>query len=159
MDDHPAPRRSTSTPQPMRPILLGVACILLVQFLLGMVVNLFVVVPASHPGAGASNYFPGVVAVIAWSVTRSWPWIALHVGLGVGLVVGGLVVLVWAWSARQTSVLIACSLSVLAAAGAAFNGASFLMYGHDFSSMIMAGGFALSVGFYVLALFLARQRP
>lgn len=39
---------------------LAACLLLLVQFLLGMVANLFVTLPAHHPGANASNYLAGV---------------------------------------------------------------------------------------------------
>ena len=39
------------------------ACVLLlVQYLLGMVVNVYVVLPTRHPGAGASDYFTGAAS-------------------------------------------------------------------------------------------------
>src|SRR5260221_7536423 len=47
--------------------------LLAVQFLLGMVVNLFVQVPSIHPGVGASNYFQGVLQGVAWGVVESPP--------------------------------------------------------------------------------------
>jgi hypothetical protein len=37
---------------------LGACALLLIQYLLGMVVNVYVVLPSRHPGAGASDYFP-----------------------------------------------------------------------------------------------------
>ena len=42
--------------------------------------------------------------------------------------------------------------------GAAFNGVSFLNYGHDFSSMIMAGLWALALACYITALFRTARR-
>jgi hypothetical protein len=42
--------------------------------------------------------------------------------------------------------------------GAAFNGTSFLMYNHDFSSLIMAGLFALGLGTYLTGIFYASRR-
>jgi len=43
--------------------------------------------------------------------------------------------------------------------GAGFNGASFLYYGHAFSSMIMAGLWALALACYLAGLFLAARNP
>jgi hypothetical protein len=46
-----------------------VACaLLLIQYLLGMVVNVYVVLPGRHPGAGAGDYFSGATAGLAWVV-------------------------------------------------------------------------------------------
>jgi hypothetical protein len=47
-------------------------------------------------------------------------------------------------------------VGVLAIIGAGFNGASFLNYGHDFSSMIMAGLFAVALGSYLTGLYAGR---
>jgi hypothetical protein len=40
-----------------------------------------------------------------------------------------------------------------------FNGAGLLDYGHAFSSMIMAGLWALALACYVTGMFLAARRP
>jgi hypothetical protein len=49
-------------------------------------------------------------------------------------------------------------LGALAILGAAFNGVSFLNYGHAFSSMIMAGLWALALACYFTGLYLAARR-
>jgi hypothetical protein len=43
--------------------------------------------------------------------------------------------------------------------GAGFNGGSYLNYHEDFSSMIMAGGFALAVVAYLIGLYVLPQIP
>jgi hypothetical protein len=60
---------------------------------------------------------------------------------------------------RQGSRLAASVLGALAILGAGFNGASFLDYGHDFSSMIMAGLWALALACYLAGVLLAARRP
>lgn len=151
----PSPRHARDH-QLVRPSLLGTTFALLVQFLLGMTVNLFVTIPKVHPGTNTPAYFSGVVAGVTWAVAKEWPWLALHAAFGLVLVVGGLTFLVRAWRSQQAGVFIACAVSALAAVAAAFNGASFLNYGHASSSMIMAASFALAIGSYTLALFLAK---
>jgi hypothetical protein len=47
---------------------IGACALLLVQYLLGMVVNVYVVLPGSHPGAGAGDYFSGAATGLAWVV-------------------------------------------------------------------------------------------
>jgi hypothetical protein len=49
-------------------------------------------------------------------------------------------------------------LGALAIVGAGFNGISFLDYGHAFSSMIMAGLWALALACYLTGLFLCARR-
>jgi hypothetical protein len=43
----------------MRNQFLGTLVFLIVQFLLGMAVNLFVTIPTNHPGANPPEYFGG----------------------------------------------------------------------------------------------------
>lgn len=138
-----------------------VAClVLLVQFLLGMVVNLFVTIPDRHPGANASDYFAGVVAAIVWVVPHQAPWLAAHAVLGLILVVAGLGNLVSVRRIHRRSYTVAAVIGGLALVGAAFNGASFVNYGHDVGSMIMAGQWATAMACYLACLSIAaRQRP
>jgi len=43
------------------------ACLLLlIQYLLGMAVNLYVVLPAAHPGAAVPDYFTGALALACY---------------------------------------------------------------------------------------------
>jgi hypothetical protein len=51
------------------------------------------------------------------------------------------------------------ALGALAIIGAGFNGASFVDYGHGFSSMIMAGLWALALACYVTGALLAANHP
>jgi len=136
------------------------ACLLLViQYLLGMVVNLYVVLPGRHPGAGAHSYFSGAASGLGWVMTRGPGWAAAHAAFGLALVLAALASIALTWRpgghiGRVTSVL-----GALAIVGAAFNGASFLNYGHDFSSMIMAGLWALALACYLTGMLLAARRP
>ena len=43
---------------------------LILRFLFGMAINLFVVLPAHHPGASAPNYFAGIVGDVLWLPKR-----------------------------------------------------------------------------------------
>jgi hypothetical protein len=134
------------------------ACLLLLaQFLLGMAANLFVTLPAHHPGAGAGNYFAGVASGIAWVIPHGPAWAAAHAALGLALVVTAFATL--RPSLRHGSRLIVATsvLGALAILGAAFNGASFLNYGTAYSSMIMAGLWALAMACYVVGLFAAAR--
>jgi hypothetical protein len=75
-----------------------VACLLLLaQFLLGMVANLYVALPAHHPGAGASNYFGGLGSGLNWLIAHGPGWAAGHAVLGLALVVAALANIVFTW--------------------------------------------------------------
>lgn len=49
-------------------------------------------------------------------------------------------------------------IGALVVIGAGFNGTSFLMYNHDFSSLIMAGLFALGLGTYLTGIYFSSRR-
>jgi hypothetical protein len=126
--------------------------LLLAEFLLGMSVNLFVGIPTGHPGAGSASYFLGLVQGLGWALTHGTLLLVLHVALGLLLVVGS-ITLVFAILARRPRVAVAPAVTGwIGVTGAAFNGGSFINYGHDFSSMLMATGFAIAAASYVLAL-------
>ena len=157
----PAPAVTAPHGRPGRLLSVNLAaCVLLViQYLLGMVVNLYVVLPGRHPGAGAGNYFTGAASGLAWVMAHGPGWAAAHAAFGLALVLAALASIALTWRqggrmARATSVL-----GALAVVGAGFNGASFLNYGHDFSSMIMAGLWALALACYLTGMFLAARRP
>jgi hypothetical protein len=63
-----------------------VACVLLlVQYLLGMAVNLYVILPARHPGAGARDYFTGGASALGWVIPDGPAWAAAHAAFGLAL--------------------------------------------------------------------------
>jgi hypothetical protein len=134
------------------------ACMLLLaQYLLGMVVNIYVVLPSRHPGASAGNYFSGIVSGIGWLIPDGPVWAAAHAAFGLALVVAAYAAIALARGQRSRVYLVTAVLGALAITGAAFNGASFLNYGQAFSSMIMAGLWALALGCYLTGLFCAAR--
>ena len=56
--------------------------------------------------------------------------------------------------ARRRAWVIASILGAIGVIGAGFNGGSFLNYGLDFSSMLMALGFAAAIGSYAVGLYI-----
>lgn len=125
------------------------ACALLfVQYLLGMAVNTSVVLPGTHPGAGAGDYFSGAAAGLAWVISDGPGWAAAHAAFGLALIVAALGAVVLARQHGRTAIALT-TLGALAIIGAAFNGVSFVNYGHDFSSMIMAALWALALACYL----------
>jgi hypothetical protein len=139
----------------MRRLLLVnvLACaLLIVQYLLGMAVNVFVVLPATHPGANAGDYFGGAASGLGWVIASGPGWAAAHAAFGLALVVAAIAAMVLSLAGARARDRVAVSLSVLGALaviGAAFNGVSFVNYGHAFSSMIMAGLWALALACYL----------
>ncbi|MBO0815251.1 MAG: hypothetical protein J2P30_08935 [Actinobacteria bacterium] len=132
----------------------GLLIALLVQFGLGMYVNLFASIPLKHPGHGAKNFFAGSYHSVAWAETSPHaPLIlAFHAGLGLFLVLGSLWLAVLAVRGRRAGFVWAGVLGALFILGAGFNGASFLNYNEDANSYVMALLFAAAVLCYIIIL-------
>ena len=128
---------------------------LVVQFLAGMWVNLYVTIPDAHPGSKPSEYFAGSAQSVAWAITGSGlPALVFHAAWGLLLVLGSASLAVQARRLHRRSLTVAAVLGFLLVLGAGFNGASFLDFGEDFSSMVMATLFALALPCYVSILFI-----
>jgi heme A synthase len=135
----------------------GLLLALLVQFGIGMFVNLFANIPLHHPGYGAKNFFAGSYHSVAWAETSAHaPLIlAFHAGLGLLLVLGSLWLAVLAIRGRRAGIVWAAVLGALCIILAGFNGASFLNSNRDASSYGMALLFAVAVLCYAVILALS----
>ena len=111
----------------MRPLTAALLWLLLAQFLAGMAVNLFVALPAVHPGVGAPGYFVGLARGLPWAALRGPVLLRVHVWVGVLLLAGATALLIMA-VARARAVWPA-ALGWVGITGAAFNGGSFVEFG------------------------------
>lgn len=126
-----------------------VACaLLIVQYLLGMAVNVFVVLPTRHPGANAGNYFSGAASGLGWVIGSGPGWAAAHATFGLVLIVAAIAAVVLARGHGRTA-LVLPTVAALAVIGAGFNGISFVNYGQGFSSMLMATLWVLALVCYI----------
>jgi hypothetical protein len=138
---------------------LGFALAMLIaQFLLGTTVNLFVKIPTDHPGANPPEYFGGVLTSVTWAILHGGLWLTLHAAFGLVLVLAALGTLVQAVRLGGGGRITLAALGFVGVLGAGFNGGSFLNYHEDFSSMLMAIGFALATGAYVALLYSTAER-
>jgi hypothetical protein len=137
---------------------MALAVLLLVQFFLGMITNLFVTIPDRHPGAGAKDFFSGAPRSVAWAISSGPTWLAIHAALGLALCVASILFIITAARARDRMWIWLSVVGCLLMIGAAFNGASFVTYNHDFSSLIMAGLFALTLATYLAGIYYASRR-
>jgi hypothetical protein len=128
---------------------------LLVQFLLGMAVNLFVEIPRNHPGANPPEYFSGVAQSVTWAILQGPVLLILHALLGLLLLAAAIVVFVQAVRSGPRSFAIATGTGAFAILAAGLNGGSFLNYNEDLSSMIMAALFAIALAAYAAAVYVA----
>jgi hypothetical protein len=134
----------------LRAASIAVLVLLLGQFLIGMAVNLFVQIPKNHPGARPPEYFSGAAQSVTWAVSAGPFWLLVHASLGLVLVAAAAVLLVMAIAARRRGPIVGATVGLLAVVAAGFNGASFLNYDEDFSSMLMSAAFAVAVAAYAL---------
>ena len=147
---------TSATPSRLRTVVVITLILLAVQFLIGMVVNLYVQIPSVHPGADASDYFVGVVQGIGWVLEHGTLALWIHTTVGLLLVLASFILLGLAIVSRQRVWILISVLGLLGIVGAGFNGASFLNYGHDFSSLIMSSGFLLAVISYIVGFSITR---
>jgi hypothetical protein len=141
----------------LRRISLGMAIALLVQYGLGMVVNLDVTVPARDQGGG-------VFTAIGRALANGPAGLAIHAGLGLLLIVGAIQLVVRSVLAGHRPLIWLSSVSLLAIIGAALNGAAFVNSGNDGASlgMAMLTGIALlcmTISLYVLGSTAESARP
>jgi hypothetical protein len=137
----------------LRPLAAMALLLLLIQFLVGMLVNFFVVLPDQHPGSNAPEYFSGVVQGDWWALGHGGWELQIHVLVGLLLALVSLALLGVAIYLRRRLWIIVTVLGWLGIFAAGFNGASFLNYGHDVSSLLMTIGFLLVVIPYALGLY------
>jgi hypothetical protein len=142
----------------LRSQFLAIEIFLVIQFLLGMAVNLFVMIPTDHPGANPPEYFNGVVQSVTWAILHGHVLLIIHASLGLVLVLNGVGLLVAAIRTRARDLITITALGALGILAAGFNGGSFLNYNQDFSSMLMAVFFAVSVISYAVGLFVTGRR-
>lgn len=145
-----------ATPGILRPIAGIILLLLAAQFLIGMVANLYVQLPSVHPGSNAPNYFLGVVQGVVWALRHGTWALVIHVVLGFLLGLASLLLIGLSIAAQQRGWIILSGIGWIGVMGAGFNGASFLNYGHDFSSLLMSIGFLLATISYTIGF--SRQR-
>jgi hypothetical protein len=139
----------------LRRATLGMIVGLMIQFAAGMLVNLFTKIPGSHPGSNPSDYLSGSLQSVIWATTQSGlPALVFHTTWGLLLVVNGVVLIALARSVGRRAVTVSAVLGFLFVVGAGFNGASFLDFNEDYSSMFMATLFGLTVLAYTVVLYL-----
>ena len=141
----PSAQKIPSRQAGLRRASLAILIVLIVQFALGIGVNLYVTLPAAGHRGHASWFGNGAL-------------LALHAALGMFLVLAAIAVLARAITARNVT-LIATSAAGLAAIGAAFFfGASFTDKLTDGYSLGMAISFAAALACYAIGLYALTAR-
>jgi hypothetical protein len=133
---------------------LAAMLLLLIQAAVGMVVNLYVTIPAHHPGAHPANYFGGSFHSVVWAIGHGAVALAIHAALGLALVLIMIGVAIGAWRLGGRAIAIWSSIAAALVIGAGFNGASFLDFGHNASSLVMALLAFSAIACYAVVMFL-----
>jgi hypothetical protein len=137
---------------------LGIAVLVIAQTAVGMVVNLYVTIPVHHPGAQPANYLAGSLRSIAWAVGHGPLALAIHASLGLAIVAITIWVAIRAVALRTGWVALASVLAAGLVIGAGFNGASFVDFNHNVSSLLMALLALGALSCYLAALYLLPGR-
>jgi hypothetical protein len=151
--DTPAPPRTTPAPalERLRRASLGSLLALLIQYGLGIGVNLFVNVPATDQGKGVGEAF-------GRALSHGPAALAAHTGIGLLLIINVIVVLVLAIRSRLRSLMISAVVGLLCVVGAAFSGANFVNTGANGASMAMAVLTGVALACYAFNLYLLGAR-
>jgi hypothetical protein len=120
---------------------------LVVQFALGIYVNLYVTVPGADHGHGFGQ-----------AIANGPAGLTVHIVLGLVLILTAIGFAVQAILARQPALIAAAVLGLLAMIGAAASGSAFTGSGRDGASMAMAALAAIGLLCYGTSLFLL-SRP
>lgn len=133
--------------------------LVLVQAAIGMVVNLYVTIPARHPGAHPSEYFGGSFHSLVWAIAHGPVALAVHAALGLALVLMVIGVAIDGVRLGGRAISVWSTIAALLVIGAGFNGASFLDFSHNTSSLVMALLAFAAVGCYSVVMFLLAGAP
>ena len=148
--------RTGGSQRTLRLLTLIILLLLATQFLVGMLVNLYVTTIPDHPGIKAPEYFSGVVKGVAWALVHAPLFLLVHAVVGLLLFLGALVILGLAIASRRRGWIISSIFGWLGIVLAGFNGASFMNYGEPFSSLFMSMGFLMAVIAYMLGVYATR---
>ena len=128
---------------------LGISLMLVVEYGLGIGINLYVRVPAADRGNGLAS-------AVGRVLTSQPVVLAMHAGLGLLLLVAAVSVLTRAIRARHRFAIAASVTGLLAIAGAAVSGASFVSDSKAGASMAMAVLTGIALVCYLGNLFAVR---
>jgi len=141
----PSAQKMQSRQAGLRQASLVILIVLIVQFALGIGVNLYVTLPAvGHPGH-ASWFGNG-------------PLLALHAALGMALVLSAIFVLIRAILARNGTLIVTSVAGLVAILLAAFFGSGFTDKLTNGYSLGMAIAFAVALACYAIGLYAASAR-
>ena len=138
----PAPRIGGAALPSIRRASFAMAVLLLVQFGLGIGVNLFTTLPRKDNGAGLGGAIANGPAAVS-----------IHAVLGLSLIVIALALIIRAVTTRHGGIIALAVLGMAALTSAAINGTRFVGTGQNGASMAMALAWAVAMLCYLSLLF------
>jgi hypothetical protein len=130
---------------------------LALQFILGMMLNLFTTLPNKHPGQ-TGNYFVRSGHSFGWAITLGGGLtLFLHVIVAIGLLLGSTAFVVRAAKAHSKLWLWVSSIGLIGILTAFSHGLAFLDFNNDVESFIMAMGYIVATVAYVTGIFIELQ--
>jgi hypothetical protein len=149
------PLTRTTSAKLLRFLALVALLLLAVEFLFGMIVNLFVQIPSPLPGTTSASR--GLLQGLGWSLAQtSMPILLAHVVLGLALVLLSLSLLVLSLVARQGRWVVVSLVAAVGITIASLSGTGFVVTGAPASSLVMSIGFLLSLGSYAMGYYITR---
>lgn len=134
----------------LRPNALALVVMLLIQYVLGMWVNLFAALPKPDQGKG-------ILAGFGAAVANGPAGLTLHALLGIALLLGAIVLVARAVLARQVPAAVLAAVALIAIVSAWMSGARFVGHTADGTSFAMAAATAVALLCYTVVLF--RRAP
>lgn len=130
---------------------------LALQFILGMILNMFVNIPSKHPGQ-TGNYFVRSGHSLSWAITLGGGvTLFLHVIIAIGLLLGSTAFIIRATIAHSKLWLWVSSIGFIGIITAFSHGLAFLDFNKDVDSFIMAMGYIVATVAYVTGIFAELQ--
>jgi hypothetical protein len=152
LTSQPAHRARDRQTGMLRRTSLGMAIGLLVQYGLGMVVNLYVTVPRQDEGGG-------FLTAIGRALANGPVALGVHAALGLLLIAGAVSLVIRAAAARQRAAAWLSAAGLLAILGAAAGGAGFVNSDSDGASLAMALLTGVALLCYVITTYLPGRAP
>ncbi|SRR5216683_1014245 len=133
---------------------LGMSIVLLVQYGIGMGVNIYVKVPSVDKGSGIGRAF-------GKSISNGPAALSIHAALGLLLIAGAIFIVVRAVQAGHGALIVTSVVALVALLGAAISGASFVDKGQNGASLTMAILTGVTLICYIVPLYILRagQEP
>ncbi len=126
---------------------------LALQFILGMILNLFVTLPNKHPGQ-VGNYFVRSGHSFAWAITLGGGiTLFLHVLVAIGLLAHSIIFIVRAVKLKSKRWIWVGAIGLIGIMTAFSSGLSFLDFSKASNSFIMAMGYVIATVAYAAGTF------